>query len=1305
MSRYLSMPSDLSRSGGLATLIPEDKKGRRPAVRLIVAVLVVGSMMLSPFDLVPVLASEAPTPLSPADESLATVANYPPLAIPQFSWTSIPGTTIYRIQFSQDIGFATHFDYTTANTIFTPIAVSKFPDGVWYWHVRVESPSPPSGYSETMSFTKQWASDDNGVALSTPEGEATLEFFGAPIFGWQPVTGAASYRIQIDKDGDFAAAPFDYDDTTLATTHQPPAKLANGTYYWRVVPLDPANRTGTPSEVRRFIVKYNQVPRLIEPEDESNPVFTPTFRWTAVRGAQYYRLQYSTDPSFASPGEVTQVDTRNTTYSPVNDLPNDINYYWRVRVYSGKSVGDWSEVRSFIKRWYIQPQPLTPTNNYQFVGQLQGDPLFTWTPVAGASRYKFEINATNSFPAPSTACPGTSTLTSGCNDVTANTSYALQRPLSLAPTTYYWRVTPIDRNGNSGKPGPVTSFVAGGPRPSLIYPLYYYEPVYYYDYTPDTQELLNPQEDRIATYPLFMWHRVLSGSGQVNAYRVQVDDDPLFRSITWQMDTENLAAAPTLASPFTPNADADYFWRVCALDQGCSNPLDWSQVWRTRIDVSRQLTPTASLTLLRPVHGSESVETTPLLEWWPLQDADAYDVQISTDQGFDSATIVNTATVPYPVYAPEVHLVYEGDPANRLPYGTYYWRVRGRQGGTSLGAWSAPWRFQVAAQSHWRGQRALCAPENRRLIASDPASDVADPNYDLTTLYSAQSDAGWYFGFDVKGTADVGYVLYLDLDHLDDSGATSDAMNLSVGTIAAHHPEYAIYISRRGGAFAPEAVAIYKWESSLGNWGTPRTLPYVGGELWYGIGRFEMRVPSTAIGMEDRTGSAAVVLFSIPATGGTVARDTVPSNPPNSAQGVSRLIRFTSVSERLSLAAPPDDAGGDPASYPSVLPLSWHSPVDVPWAQYNLQVAVDPQFTSLVLDKSSCPQSIVQPSYTHAGDFIGDNTYYWRVRLCYAASASSARSAWSQAWRFERQGFIPENLQTSVTFATPTFSWDMAEGARAYELQVDSDPRFGSPEVSDTTARDTYTAVDALPNATYYWRVRIHRYGAASADVVNNWTITQTFTLALPPPANLRHEPPGVVGRAPTLCWDPLIVSSDSQPVLAAWKYRIQVSNDPTFSKIYDNVDTEQSCWTPTKGYDDGTYYWRAAMIDGDGNVGTFTDPPVQFTKQYPVTTLLSPGSGSVVGDTPTFAWTPINGAASYRIEVSLYPTFSLQYEPAVTTNNARYTPTKRYETYKQYYWRVAMIDGDGRIGPYNDATVILNPYWKKVYLPAVERD
>jgi hypothetical protein len=996
------------------------------------------------------------------------------------------------------------------------------------------------------------------------------------------------------------------------------------------------------------------------------------------------------------------VDTRNTSYTPVDALPNDVNYYWRVRVHSGNSISDWSETRTFRKQWYIQPVLLTPTDGYPYVK----DPFFSWSPVEGASYYKIEFNSANSFLSCTLPC---------WSDTTVNPFFAVPAPGGLSTSKWdwplysiwYWRVTPIDANGNSGKPSLAASFGYNPTAlaPNLINPLYYYSPT----------TSLQPHEDRTVPLPVFMWHRTLSytygySGFELPTYRVQVDDTPLFLSPDWTADTENMSAVPTTANPFTPTVGGIYYWRVRPLTALTgTETAQWSQIWKTRIDTTQTLTPTNVITLLRPASGFEAVEMAPLLEWWPLQGADSYEMEISADSAF-SLTPTLTATVPYPAFTPQT----------RLGYGTYYWHVRGRSGGSPLGNWSATWRFQVAAQSHWRQSRTL--GNNQLLIGSDPAGDMTDPNYDLTNLYAAQDKDFWYFGFNVMTTtADMTYTLYLDLDHVDNSGATFDARGFNVNTILAHRPEYALYIEQTGGTFDASKVYIYGWTGD--NWAFPQTLNnVVGGALTATTNYVELKVPNTIIGMQDTTNSTAVSLFNGLASGGH-AQDTVPSDP-NVAYTISdttpittTLSRFTSVSERLNLAMPPSNATGDPTLFPSVLPFFYHFPADTAWYGYEFEAAVDQQFTSVIWDywiyaTSALASPLIPPAHTYNdGDFIGDNTYYWHVRPVYTTTAT-IRGAWSLPGRFERQGFVPQNLTTTVTFATPTFTWDVVEGARSYDIQVDDDPSFGSTAVNDNTARNSYTPITTLANGTYYWRVRVRRYGGSSSssqDIINDWSPSQILTLTLPQPTGLTHNPSGVVPRAPTLCWDHLILSStvsaSLQPVLAAYKYRVQVSKDQAFSSTFDTIDTEQACWTPAKGYDDGTYYWRAAMMDGNSTarLGSYTSA-ITFTKQYPVSTLVSPTSGGVSAETPTFVWTPVNGADSYRLEVSKSPTFSPLYDGPITTNNTRYTPTKTYTPESTYYWRVAIVDDDGNIGPFNNATLILDPYPYHLYLPLIRK-
>ncbi len=162
----------------------------------------------------------------------------------------------------------------------------------------------------------------------------------------------------------------------------------------------------------------------------------------------------------------------------------------------------------------------------------------------------------------------------------------------------------------------------------------------------------------------------------------------------------------------------------------------------------------------------------------------------------------------------------------------------------------------------------------------------------------------------------------------------------------------------------------------------------------------------------------------------------------------------------------------------------------------------------------------------------------------------------------------------------------------------------------------------------------------------------------------------------------------------------MQVSQDANFSTTYETIDTTNNCWTPTLGYHDGTYYWRVAMLDGNSRMGSYS-PAVTFTKQYPVTTLVSPVSGAIP-QTPTFIWTPVNGAATYRFEVSLFSTFYPLYD-SIDTFNTEFTPTKIYTSDVVYYWRVAIRDREGKMGPYTDALFIIGDKFQ-TFLPVIRK-
>lgn len=1242
-------------------------------------------------------ALDTPQPIYPNNNAHTTPSSDPPIGVPLFSWSTITGAVFYRLQVDNESGFnqPVFLDITTQNSSYTSINREQlFPDGDWYWRVRVEDPSPVGNWSTVYHFRKIWATPENRPVLLEPAIGESVAFFDSPIFSWAPSLGAASYLFQIsDSPNDFSAPKISIN--TLSTSYQPNERIANRTYYWRIIPIDAAGHLGIPSNVQSFILAYGSqsiegmIPSLLSPNEEADMTFTPTFHWTAVKGAEFYRLEYTSNAS-CDFGTATKIESHQTFYTPTDTLPNASIYCWRVRAESGPAIGDWSSIGHFYKTWDIKPILLTPTDLYQ----TDLYPIYSWTPVPGASHYLIQISQNADFDP---------IYEEG---YTSTTQYSPQNQYE-GTAHYYWRVLPIDGGGEYGTASVVGEYQSlyDSLAPILIYPQYYYPPNGNGDF------IVNPHEDRTVAFPIFMWHRVMTptptGGVYALAYRIQVDDSPYFNSIDWQYDTENTNASPTVAAPFSPTKDVDYFWRVCPLTSRYGgecviNPDTgmpwWSQVWIARFNDSLRLTPTIGETpeLLRPIRGQEAVESTPLLEWCPMEGAIEYQVQVSRDDDFSSSEITQTVTIP--AYSPGFSLAQRN--LDRTDYGTFYWHVRGlTEHGWS--AWSEVWRFQIASQSEWRFTRVPGDLKNRLLIGDDPASDAAI-YYDLTGLSSSQSVTDWYFGFyaNVSNT-DMTYVLYIDLDNVDGSGATSPPeRDYKVWTKTEHQPEYAVIIDVIGGSVNAQNTWLYAWTGD--SWGIGRKLADLGGELYSTPGYIEIKIPNERIGMNQDTGSASVILFSVDISDGEVM-DTVPSDP--SVPGPTVLTRFSAISDKMNLIYPPSTVSGDPSALASFMPFYWDWPTGsdgaTPYAGSILQVDLDQNYSlphEVTYQVSSSTSYFSENNITLLNDVLGDNLYFWRVQPRYMLEGHPEEfGAWTGGWSFKRQGFSAENLHASTTDSVVSFSWDIAEGADSYRLQVASDQDYNNTLIDIITPVNSYSILETLPQGLYYWRVEIIKY----SNIYNAWTNGEPFELTLSLPEGLIPANNDQVQKTPTFCWNPIdIYDASGFSIFTAWKYNVQVATEPTFGYIYDTIDTSNHCWTPTMGYVDDTYYWRVAMYDGDGRVGPYSQTAV-FSKRYSAPELVSPVK-KTIPSTPIFIWKNVNGAASYEFESSRYPDFSKVYD-AVETIVTQYTPTKNYEINRVYYWRVSIRDLNGVQGPYSQSRFIIGEV-EFNYLPQIRR-
>lgn len=340
-----------------------------------------------------------PVVIAPVYGSTTSVTTHPPLGLPTFSWEPVDGADYYEVQVSADPGFSTLLPSGKAVETYAAsyTLLKSLKDGEYYWRVRacIARPATCYDYSETQMFVKSWLAEGSAIPqlLSPPQDSVRITFTQSD-FSWTPVLGAAKYLFELSADAGFGTSSIVYSAETLTNRHTPyQEKLENRTYYWRVTPIDDRGNRGTPSDIGSFELDWDLIPQLIAPVNNAVLQFSPRFQWSAVRGARMYQLQVSTDKDFGTLWGAG-MNLPNTSANFRENLPNDQEFYWRVRGtdYWGKSTS-WSEVRSFRMKWNFEAQLLAPPNDANSPGTEVSHFYLTWTPIPGARECRLGLTS------------------------------------------------------------------------------------------------------------------------------------------------------------------------------------------------------------------------------------------------------------------------------------------------------------------------------------------------------------------------------------------------------------------------------------------------------------------------------------------------------------------------------------------------------------------------------------------------------------------------------------------------------------------------------------------------------------------------------------------------------------------------------------------------------------------------------------------------------------------------------------------------------------------------------------------------
>lgn len=936
------------------------------------------------------------------------------------------------------------------------------------------------------------------------------------------------------------------------------------------------------------------------------------------------------------------------------------------------------------------PSPLAPVAG----ASAQALPAFSWSPVAGAARYEFQVAADAGFNAP--------VLGRGEDQFfTRNTRATLKK--TIPNGMYYWRVRAVSADGS----------VSPWSSPRQLRKGWTLAPA-----------LQAPAQGAVVSHPtnplVLRWSPVPYAA----KYLVTIASDPLLGSAVGGQ--QNIETSGTVYAPrallLPPGT---YYWGVTPMDaqdhRGVPSPVQsFTWTWPT--------TTAPTVTDLM----TETEVFDPFFSWTPVAGAAKYELEVNPTADFSPGSkVCCTGTIIGSSHAP----------TTMLRDNTYYWRVRAMDAFGNAGQWNAGTPFTKTFDKV--PPTAFPSVKNLRMRdnLSDPGSDLqaGAPGYQTEVpilTWSAVPGASSYevdvFPFE-GGVCD-----WSDMDGGDHwrikTASTSWTMlgagfqgvkpypdARAVSTDGLHSPvvgkSYCARVRARADRdsgmqevygdytyLADATGTAFQWlghpdgnfctpSCSHGNLGTDDyVLPATGVSTtrmplftWKPMPRVPWRTLLNANGAKALT---ILGLFE----GETEWTVTVRDNPGDSSKDILKL------DDPLSTLTDPewvyDDgdiaslaAAIDASSVPfetqlhlsgvGLAPLT--AAAFVPGRlSYFVLVAKDPSFSNLV-DYAFTQLPAYAPrtgamTTTYADE---ETLYYWAVLPASGANGDNGAGNPLQAAPDNFQKFSTPPSQLSPTAGSdvtgqPTFQWTSAEGARRYRLQVSNDPSFGTLLDDIQTASTAFTSATSYPADTVlYWRVR-----ADDENLVGlRWSSVATFQRRLPVPAPQFDAASG--DMYPLMSWT---------PVSGAVSYRVAVDEPDGDHAEYDDFRSAAASFGKMTGTGVVGIRVRANFPTKSGQT---TPGPWSSTVHFTRTMGEPTGARTDASDNHLlFSWDPKPGTKHYRVLVANREDFAATVED-VKTDNTSYAPTLTSAAYLQggtFWWKVAAYDEDNNVGDFTRA-------------------
>lgn len=323
-----------------------------------------------------------------------TVSETPPSLSLADGTVTIPGLTATLLPADQQVGVGENAVLTVTLSANAPaagdVAVAAAPPGV----LTVPASVPIAAGSRTATINASTSAEGTAtvtatlpaafgggtvsatvrvVRVSAPEAPANVTpadgasgVTSPVVLRWSGGAGATRYDVY------FGTATDPPLFTTTVAGEQLVTTAPGTTYYWRITAVNPAG--GTPGPITSFTTAGSTnncpipaVPVLVAPAEATSGQ-SYTIQWAAVANATEYRLEESTEATFATKTSTTVTSTQASfTKSATNS-----RFYYRVLARNGASGCDQSSAFSTVASVLVKPATTSPMRVIVVAGSTAG---------------------------------------------------------------------------------------------------------------------------------------------------------------------------------------------------------------------------------------------------------------------------------------------------------------------------------------------------------------------------------------------------------------------------------------------------------------------------------------------------------------------------------------------------------------------------------------------------------------------------------------------------------------------------------------------------------------------------------------------------------------------------------------------------------------------------------------------------------------------------------------------------------------------------------------------------------------------